>query len=69
MSDRINSSEWILDQYLDQYKERKPRDKTIAEKFNNYRFADYKEQVIDLLTRGCTVNVETIKIIEEMEDN
>ena len=31
--------EWILDQY----KEKKPRDKTIAEKFNTYRFADYKE--------------------------
>ncbi len=56
--------EWILDQY----KEKKPRDKTIAEKFNNYRFADYKEQVIDLLTRVCTVSVETIKIIEEMEN-
>jgi predicted helicase len=37
--------EWILDQY----KEKKPSDPTIAEKFNTYRFADYKEQVIDLL--------------------
>ncbi|EAZ90139.1 DNA or RNA helicase of superfamily II [Crocosphaera chwakensis CCY0110] len=57
--------EWILDQY----KEKKPRDKTIAEKFNNYRFADYKEQVIDLLTKVCAVSVETMKIIEEMENN
>ncbi len=39
--------EWILDQY----KEKKPRDKTIAEKFNTYRFADYKETVIDLLKK------------------
>jgi len=54
--------EWILDQY----KEKKPRDKTIAEKFNTYRFADYKEHVIDLLKRVCTVSVETMKIIEEM---
>ena len=54
--------EWILDQY----KETKPKDPTIAEKFNNYRFADYKEQVIDLLMRVCTVSVETMKIIEEM---
>jgi predicted helicase len=54
--------EWILDQY----KEKKPKDQTIAEKFNNYRFADYKEQVIDLLMRVCTVSVETMKIIEEM---
>ena len=55
--------EWILDQY----KEKKPRDATIAEKFNTYRFADYKEQVIDLLKRVCTVSVETVKIVEEMK--
>ena len=54
--------EWILDQY----KEKKPRYKTIAEKFNNYRFADYKEQAIDLLQKVCTVSVETMKIIKEM---
>ncbi|MBD2276959.1 type ISP restriction/modification enzyme [Aphanizomenon flos-aquae] len=55
--------EWILDQY----KEKKPKDPTIAEKFNTYRFADYKEQVIDLLMRVCTVSVETMNIIKEME--
>jgi predicted helicase len=55
--------EWILDQY----KESKPKDPTIAEKFNTYKFSDYKEQVIDLLKRVCTVSVETVKIIDEME--
>ncbi len=30
---------------------------TIAEKFNTYRFADYKEKVIDLLRRVTTVSV------------
>ena len=54
--------EWILDQY----KEKKPRDQTIAEKFNTYRFADYKESVIELLQRVCTVSVETMAIIGEM---
>ena len=54
--------EWILDQY----KEKKTGDATIAEKFNTYRFADYKVKVIDLLKRVCTVSVETIKIIEQM---
>jgi len=54
--------EWILDQY----KEKKPRDKTIAEKFNTYRFTDYKIAVIDLLQRVCTVSVETMKIIDKM---
>ena len=56
--------EWVLDQY----KERKPRDPTIAAKFNSYRFADHKERVIDLLQRVCTVSVRTMEIIEEMPD-
>ncbi|MBW4673057.1 MAG: N-6 DNA methylase [Desmonostoc geniculatum HA4340-LM1] len=54
--------EWILDQY----KEKKPKDPTIAEKFNTYCFADYKEQVIDLLQRVCTVSVETMEIIQQI---
>ncbi len=56
--------EWVLDQY----KEKKPTDPTIAEKFNTYRFADYKTQVIDLLKRVCTVSLETMKITKEMEN-
>ena len=54
--------EWVLDQY----KERKPRDPTIAERFDTYRFADYKERVIDLLGRVCTVSVRTMELIETM---
>ena len=54
--------EWILDQY----KEKKPQDATIAEKFNTYRFADYKETVIDLLKRVCTVSVKTVEITNQM---
>lgn len=54
--------EWILDQY----KEKKPKDPTIREKFNTYKFADYKNKVIDLLMRVCTVSVETMKIVKEM---
>lgn len=54
--------EWVLDQY----KEKKPTDPTIAEKFNTYRCADYKEHVIDHLQRVCRVSVETICIVEEM---
>lgn len=56
--------EWILDQY----KEKKPRDPTIARLFNTYRFADYKEKVIDLLTRVCTVSVKTMEIIVKMTE-
>ena len=54
--------EWILERY----KEKKPKDPTIAEKFNTYKFADYKEQVIELLGRVCTVSVETMRIVKEM---
>ena len=41
-----------------------PRDPTIAAKFNTYRFADYKEDVIDLLRRVCTVSVRTMEIVD-----
>ncbi|MEJ7671704.1 MAG: type ISP restriction/modification enzyme [Chitinophagaceae bacterium] len=56
--------EWILDQY----KEKKPSDPTIAEKFNTYKFTYYKEQVIDLLKRVCTVSLETMRIVNHMQD-
>ncbi len=57
-----------LDWILDQYKEKTPRDPTIREKFNTYRFADYKEKVIDLLTRVTRVSVETMEIVGQMRE-
>jgi len=39
---------------------------TIREKFNTYRFADYKEKVIDLIARVTRVSVETQRIVGEM---
>ena len=54
--------EWVLDQY----KERKPKDPTIAERFDTYRFADYKERVIDLLRRVCTVSIRTMETVDSM---
>ena len=44
-----------------------PRDPTIREKFNTYRFADYKESCIELLGRVVAVSVETVKISEAMK--
>ena len=55
--------EWVLDQY----KEKKPKDPTIREKFDTYRFADYKEKVVDLLMRVTTVSVETQRITQAMK--
>ena len=57
-----SAMEWVLDQY----KEKKPKDLTIREKFDTYRFADYKEKVIDLLLRVTTVSVETVRITDAM---
>jgi predicted helicase len=56
----------VLEWILERYKEKRPKDPTIAEKFNPHKFADYKEWVIDLLCRVCMVNVKTIKIVREM---
>jgi len=57
----------VLDWVLDSYKEKKPKDPTIREKFDTYRFADYKEKVIDLLARVTTVSVETVRIVAAMK--
>lgn len=56
-----------LDWVLDQHKEKTPKDPTIREKFNTYRFADYKEKVVDLLMRVTRVSVETVAITEAMK--
>ena len=54
--------EWALDQH----KERTPKDPTIRERFNSYRFADHKERVIDLLCRLCTVSVNTMDVMDDL---
>ena len=56
-----------LDWILDQHKEKTPKDPTIREKFNTYRFADHKEKVADLLARVTRVSVETVEIVEAMK--
>jgi predicted helicase len=56
--------EWVLDQH----KEKTPKDPTIRELFNTYRFIDYKDHVIDLLDRVCTVSVRTMQLIAQMPD-
>jgi hypothetical protein len=55
-----------LDWILDQYKEKKPKDPTIRERFDTYRFADHKEKVIDLLGRVTAVSARTVDIVNAM---
>lgn len=54
--------EWVLDQYKDYA----PRDKTVRAQFHTYRFADYKEHVIVLISRVANVSVQTSHIVQEM---
>lgn len=56
-----------IDWVLDQHKEKTPRDPTIRSKFNTYRFADYKESMIDLLAKVVRVSVDTVAITEAMK--
>jgi predicted helicase len=55
-----------IDWVLDQHKEKKPRDATIAAKFNTYRFADYKESMIELLGKVVRVSVDTVAVTKAM---
>jgi predicted helicase len=55
-----------IDWVLDQHKEKTPRDPTVRAKFNTYRFADYKESMIDLLAKVVTVSLATVKVTEAM---
>ena len=54
--------EWVLDQH----KEKAPRDPTIRERFNGYRFADHKERVVELIGRVARVWVETMEVVAAM---
>ena len=56
--------EWVLEAY----KEKTPKDATIKEEFNSYRFADYKEDVITLLCRVVRICVETSGIASDLAD-
>lgn len=38
------------------------------EKFNTYRFSDYKEQMIQLIGWVTTVSVRTVVILEAMRE-
>ena len=61
---RHSALEWVLDQH----KEKKVKDPTVAAKFPPNPFSGRKEEVIELLRRVCTVSVETVKIIRKMEE-
>jgi len=55
--------EWIFDQF----KEKKSKDPSVAERFDSYSFAGHKERVVELLGRLVRVSVETMAIVKEMD--
>lgn len=70
--------EWVLDQYSEKHwpsdeeiaagkaKPLREDEKVLRDKFNAYRFADYKEKVISLIKRLVTISLETLDIQEKM---
>ncbi len=52
---RCQNRYWVLTYY----KERKPRDPTVRERFDTYRFADFKESVMTLLKKGQKIGIFT----------
>jgi predicted helicase len=56
-----------IDWVLDQHKEKRPRDPTVAAKFNTYRFAQHKEAMIKLLAKVVRVSMGTVAITRDME--
>ena len=55
-----------IDWVLDQHKEKKIKDPTVAANFDTYRFADHKETMIALLAKVVRVSVETLAITDAM---
>ncbi len=58
--DNRSALEWVLGPH----KEKKPKDSTIREKFDTYRFADYTERVVTLLGRVARVSVAAVAQIK-----
>ncbi|EJF06148.1 putative helicase [Thiovulum sp. ES] len=55
--------EWVIDGY----KEKKIKDPTIAEKFDNYNFENYKKEALSLLKKVTAVSLETLDLIEKLK--
>ena len=67
-----NPLEWILEFYKEsknQIKEDSCNDKAVRDRFNAYRFADHKEELITLIKRVTTVCVETMRLRQKIGTN
>lgn len=57
-----SATDWVLDEH----KEKKIKDPTVAAKFNTYRFVDHKESMIALLAKVVRVSIDTVAITTAM---
>jgi predicted helicase len=55
--------EWVIDGY----REKKIKDPTVSAKFNNYKFADYRDEILSLLKKVTTVSLESLKLVKKLE--
>ena len=65
-----NPLEWILEFYKEpknQISSKSSNDEGVQKRFNTYKFADHKEEVITLLNRVTTVCVETVRMRKKLE--
>ena len=58
-----------LEWTIDQYKTRKIDDPVVSEKFNEYRYSEYKEQIISLARKIISVSLDTGKITALMKSD
>ncbi|EJF07513.1 putative helicase [Thiovulum sp. ES] len=55
--------EWVIDGY----KEKKVKDPTIAQMFDNYKFDDYRDEVLSLLKKITNLSLKTLDLIEKLK--
>jgi len=58
---------FALEEIADRYEEQTPEDPCIHKKVNTDRFADYKEEVVDLVARACHASGVTQRIVAAMK--
>jgi len=61
--------DWVLDQHKEKgYSDKSTYGKVLNEKYNTYRLADSKNDLIKLIQRICTISVETKRIIDKLKE-
>ena len=57
-----------IDWVLDQYKIKKIKDETIMAMFNDYKYENYKDEIIELIKKVTTVSMKSLAVMKEMKE-